>query len=43
MGLLREIQLEIEKRNLPRGACASGNGRTAARFIGQLESIASVD
>ena len=30
MGLLTEIQLEIEKRSLSRGGWASGNGRAAA-------------
>src|ERR1051326_8277547 len=29
MDLLREIQLEIEKRTLSRGGWASGNGRSA--------------
>jgi len=42
MGLLREIQLETEKRSLSRGGWASGNGRTATRFIGNARDT-SID
>jgi hypothetical protein len=42
MRFLREIHLEIEKRSLSRGGWASGNGRTATRFIGNARDT-SID